>query len=231
MATSINIQRLHWLKQHTPTSALLYTLALLGVQPGLSGSVYAQAVQPPIAYGQTVQGALGSPGDAVLPDGRPIDRYRLVTQTPGQTYVIRAVSLQFPVASSISFSDTANQRTVLLQEAQVSAPGQQVLYGGSLPQPGTYIIAVFSPNAQRSLGGYTLSLRCLDDDGTDDDQDDLDDDDSCPTGATTNVTPPTPTPGLDDSGPGSVGDDNPSADDLGLGGDDLGGDDNPGLDD
>lgn len=222
---SISIRGLHWLTQHTPTSALLYALASLGVQPALFGSVYAQAVQPPITYGQTVQGALGSPGDAVLPDGRPIDRYRLVTQIPGQTYALRAVSLQFPVASSISISNPATQRTILLQYAQVSAPGQQVLYGGRLPQPGTYIITVFSPNAQRSLGAYTLSLRCLDDDDTDDDLDDLDVDDSCPSGTNNNLTSPTPTPGVDNSGPGSVGDDNPSADDLGLGGDDLGGDD------
>ena len=228
---NINIQGLHCSIRHTPLAALLYMLVLLGVQPALSGSVHAQAVQPPITYGQTVQGALGSPGDAVLPDGRPIDRYRLVTQAPGQTYVIRAASLQFPVASSIAVSNPATQRTVLLQYAQVSLPGQQVLYGGRLPRPGTYIITVFSPETQRSLGGYTLSLRCLDDDGTDDDLDDLDDDDSCPTGAPSNLTPPTPTPGVDSSGPGSLGDDNPSADDLGLGGDELAGDDDDGFDD
>jgi hypothetical protein len=132
------------------------------------------------------------------------------------------------VACSFAFFNTATQRTVLLQQAQVAAPGQQVLYGGTAPQPGTYIISVFSPNAQRPLGGYTLSLDAAD---PDDDLDDLDDDDSCPAGVNNNVTPPTPTPGVDNSGPGSIGDDNPSADDLDLGGDDLGGDDNPGFDD
>jgi hypothetical protein len=224
MPMRINHQGIHWLKQHPPTSALLYTLALLGVQPALSGAAYAQAVIPPIAYGRTVQGVLGSPGDAVLPDGRPIDRFRLVNRAPRQTYIIRAISRQFPVACSFSFVNTANQRTVLLQQAQVSAPGQQVLYGGTAPQPGTYVISVFSLNAQRPLGGYTLSLGCLDADDPDDDLDDLDVDDSCPAGVNNNGTPPTPTPGVDNSGPGSVGDDD-------QGGDDNGGGDDDGFDD
>ncbi len=180
MSMNINNQRLGGLIQHATTRALLCSLTLVGLQPALSGSAYAQAVQPPIAYGQTVERALGGPGDDVLPDGRPIDRYRLVTQVPGQSYVIRAASLQIPVASQIAFIDTANQRAVPLQQAQVFLPGQQVLYAGRLPQPGIHIISVFSRDPQQPIGTYTLSLTCLDDDDADDDLDDLDDRDDCP---------------------------------------------------
>ena len=112
--------------QQTARRALLCALALVGIHSALSGSVYAQAVQPPITYGQTIQGALGSPGDDVLSDGRPIDRNRLMTRVPQQAYVIRAASLQIPVVSTISFIDTAGQRTVPLQQAQVFSSGQHV---------------------------------------------------------------------------------------------------------
>jgi hypothetical protein len=160
-------QRLHCLMQHAARKTLLCALALVGIHSALSGSVYAQAVQPPIAYGQTIQGSLGSPGDDVLSDGRPIDRYRLVTQAPEQTYVIRATSLQIPLVSSISFINTAGQQ-VPLQQAQVFFSGQQVLYAGTLPQPGIYIINVYALDTQRPVGGYTLSLRGGDDNGVGD---------------------------------------------------------------
>lgn len=124
IAMSINNQKLSYLMQQTASRALLYALMLVGIHSALPGSVYAQAVQPLIAYGQTVQGVLGSPGDDVLPDGRPSDRARLVTRGP-EPYVIRAAFPQIPVVSSISFRDTANQQTVPLQQAQVFASGQQ----------------------------------------------------------------------------------------------------------
>ena len=230
---SINNQGFGGLMQHSVRKILLCVLTLFGVQWALSESVYAQAVQLPITYGQTIQGALGSPGDDVLPDGRPIDRYRLVTQAPGQTYAITAASLQIPVVSSVSFIDTANQQIVPLQQAQVFLPGQQVLYAGRLPQPGTYIINVFSPDTQRPLGGYTLSLSCLDDNGGDDNgiDDDLDDQGDCPGGAANNLTPPSPTPGLgDDRGFDDNGGDDNGGDDDNGGGDDNGGEDDDGSD-
>jgi hypothetical protein len=67
---SINKQKLSYLMQQAARRALLYALALVAIHSDLPGFVYAQAVQPPIAYDQTVRGALGSPGEDVLPDGR-----------------------------------------------------------------------------------------------------------------------------------------------------------------
>ena len=160
----INTQKPRYLMQQTARRALLCALALVGIHSALSGSVYAQAARPPIAYGQTIQGSLGSPGDDVLSDGRPIDRNRLMTRVPQQAYVIRATSLQIPLVSTISFINTAGQQ-VSQQQAQVFFSGQQVLYAGTLPQPGTYIINVYALDNQRPVGGYTLSLRGGDNNG------------------------------------------------------------------
>jgi hypothetical protein len=195
--------------QHAARKTLLCALALVGIHSALSGSVYAQAVQPPIAYGQTIQGSLGSPGDDVLSDGRPIDRYRLVTQAPGQIYVVSAASRQIPVVSSISFIDTARQQAVPLQQAQVFFARQRVLYAGRLAQPGTYLIKIFPLDPQRPIGSYTLSLTCLDDSSVDGS---LDDGGDCSRGADNSVG--------GNPGP-NVGDDR-GGDDRGF--DDRGGD-------
>lgn len=160
---NISHQRLCRLIPQPAGRALPYGLAVLCLLWGLTESAHAQAVHPPITYGQTVQGMLGSPGDEVRPDGRPIDRYRLVTQAPGQTYVVTATSLQIPVVSSVSFIDTAGQQIVPLQQAQVFLAGQRVLYAGRLARAGTYLINIFSFDPQRPIGSYTLSLTCLDD--------------------------------------------------------------------
>lgn len=156
-------------------------LALLTVQGALSGAACGQTV-PTITKGQTVQGTLGGGTDAVLPDGRPIDQYRLTTQVPGQTYAIRAISPQVPLISSVSFFNPTLRRFVPLQRATVFAAGQQVLYAGALAQPGNYTIDVFPLTAQQPVGSYTLSLSCLgddlDDDGVDDDSPD-DGSDAC----------------------------------------------------
>jgi len=213
---NISYQRLRYLILRPAGRALLYGLTLLGLQWALPDFASAQAVQPPIAYGQTVQGVLGSPGDTVLPDGRPIDRYRLVTQVPGQTYAVSAASLQIPVVSSISFIDTARQQAVPLQQAQVFFARQRVLYAGRLARPGTYLISIFSLDPQRPIGSYTLSLTCLDDSSADGS---LDDGGDCSRGADNSVGG-SPGPNVGGSPGPNVGDD--------RGGDDRGPDDGGG---
>ncbi len=220
---NISHQRLRCFLQQPARRVLLYGLTLVGFQWVLPEFAFAQAVQPPIAYGQTVQGVLGSPGDAVLPDGRPIDRYRLVTQAPEQTYAVTAASLQIPVVSSISFVDTAHQQIVRLQQAQVFFPGRRVLYAGRLAQPGTYFINIFSLDPQRPIGSYTLSLTCLDDSSA---GIGLDDGGACSRGGVGRN--PGPNPG---AGPGPRLGDNRGGDDRGgnrRGGDDRGRDDRGG---
>ncbi|MGH8503776.1 MAG: hypothetical protein ACREVE_15185 [Gammaproteobacteria bacterium] len=136
----------------------------------------AQAVPPaPLVNGQTVRGNLGDANDTVFPDGRPVDRYVINAQVPNQAYAIEALSPEIPVVSTVSYLDPA-QGLVGLQRANVFSAGQMVLYAGALPQPGQYLVNIYSADAQQPIGTYTLSLcRDSDDDDDDDDLDDLDD--------------------------------------------------------
>lgn len=196
-------------------------LVVLAAQGVLAGAAFGQTAPTPIAYGQTVQGSLGDGTDAVLPDGRPIDQYRLTTPLAGQTYAIRAASVEIPIASTIRYLNPATQQFAPLQRSFTFAGGQQLLYAGDLAQPGTYAIDVFPVDTQRPVGSYTLSLACLgddlDDDGLDDDgsDDGLDDDlDDCAVQAGAPGGPPASPPGAggDDNGDDDA-DDGPGDDD------------------
>lgn len=154
-------------------------LALLAAQGVLSAAAFAQAASI-ITYGQVVQGALGDATDAMLQDGRPIDRYRLTTQVPNQAYAVFAASPEIPIASTVLYFDPSAGAYVPLQRANTFGAGQRTLYAGSLPQPGTYLIDIYPQDLQQPVGSYTLSL-CGDDDDDDDADDlgDLDDLDDC----------------------------------------------------
>jgi hypothetical protein len=81
--------------------ALLSGTALLSVSWALPAAI------SPITYGQTAQGTLGDANDAVLPDGRPSDRYPAIARAPVQPYVVRAISATIPVVSVVSLLGTA----------------------------------------------------------------------------------------------------------------------------
>lgn len=155
---SSGIRGLACLIRRPSRRGLVGGLALVGIQWGISGFAYAQTAIP-IAYGQIIQGTLGDTADASLPDGRPSDTFRFVTQAPNQEYAIRAVSTQIPIV--LTLLSSGPQGSTPLVRARSFAPGQIVLFAGTLSQPGTYLIDIFSQGLQRPDGTYTLSLTCL----------------------------------------------------------------------
>lgn len=215
---------------------LASSVAVLATCGALSGVAFGQTAPTAITYGQAVQGALGDATDTVLQDGRPIDRYVLITQAAGQPYAIRARSPEIAIASTVLYFDSALGQYVPLQRATTFVAGQQVLYAGVLEQPGRYLIDVFPQDLQAPVGSYTLNLTCLgddlDDDGVDDDdfdEDGFDDDDDNGDG-------------IDDDDLDGDGIDDDGLDDcaetigipgggVGAPGGGLGDDDNDGLDD
>jgi hypothetical protein len=108
---------------------------LLVAQGVLSGAAFAQAAGT-ITYEQVGQGTLGGPTDAILQDGRPIDRYRLTTQVPNQGYTIFATSPQIPIASTVMYLDPTAGQYVALHRANTFDAGQRALYGGHFAASG-----------------------------------------------------------------------------------------------
>lgn len=145
--------------QHPFSRVVCLGLLVLGVH--LAASEIAHGAEPgskpTIAFGQTLQGALGDANDLRFNDGKPVDDYRVVVEKAKQPYVITASSAQFPVISKVFFVD-AQQQTVQLQGAWVLDPKQQVQYSGVFDQPGEYIVQIHSFAAEMQQGSYSLSL-------------------------------------------------------------------------
>jgi hypothetical protein len=81
-----------------------------------------------------------------------------------QPYAIRVSSPEIPIVSTLSVFDPAQQQLVPVQQAHAFSAGQQLLYAGTLAQPGEYIISIFSFAPEQPLGRYTLSLSYLGED-------------------------------------------------------------------
>lgn len=136
------------------------TLSLAGL--GVPDQVAAQAtsVPPrPITFGQNVAGTLAAT-DPVTGDGRPRDRYRLVTRAPNQRYVITVRSPAVPLRSDLAFVavNLAGDPAIAQQEARTLFRNQQIQYSGTLASAGQYLISVRSNDVQRPVGAYTIRL-------------------------------------------------------------------------
>lgn len=162
----MNISREPRFTRRSTGQAIVSGLAVVAVQGifslaglGVPDRAAAQVAIAPITFGQNVSGALTST-DSLSSDGRPRDRYRLVTQAPNTRYVITVRSPAVPLVSEISFVNVnlLGDPASGLQTASNFAPGQQIQYSGTLAQPGQYLILVRSGDVQRPVGSYTLSL-------------------------------------------------------------------------
>lgn len=133
--------------------AVILGLALLALN-FLAG---AQTPGPtPIAFGQTVQGAVSS--------SHPIDVWTFKAK-PGQAYFIKATSPDIPLLSVLTVVFPSGGGSIEEQRASVSRPGQTVGYFGVLNDFGQYDIRVtFNPQpfvSQPPAGKYTLSLTAV----------------------------------------------------------------------
>jgi hypothetical protein len=134
--------------------AVILGLVLLALH--FSASAQQTPGPTPMAFGQTVQGAVSS--------SHPIDVWTFKAK-PGQAYFIKATSPDIPLLSVLTFVFPAGGGSIEEQRASVSRPGQTVGYFGVLNDFGQYDIRVtFNPQpfaSQQPAGKYTLSLTAV----------------------------------------------------------------------
>gem|GEM_PF-5007606 len=119
------------------------------------------ALSEGIACGEMKSGLIED-SDELLPDGTPFDRYRFLTERPGQPYIV-SLQADFSVAVNIFFIDPEQSEPVFVQGGFADPLSTEIpahiQLSGILSMPGDYRIVVF-PDPPEGRGSYELGFRC-----------------------------------------------------------------------